>query len=53
MVQGNFHKRHANITTKSRHQWSAQEKLMVITYYENSHSKRSITDKYNIEPKQL
>ena len=26
---------------------------MVITYYEKGHSKRSIADKFNIQPKQL
>ena len=53
MVRGNFHKRRANVTTKRRRQWSAREKLMVITYYEQGHSKRSTADKFNIEPKQL
>src|SRR5205823_183294 len=53
MVRGNFQVRRARITTKTRRQWSAREKLMVITYYEQGHSKRSIADKFNIEPKQL
>ncbi|EXX62284.1 hypothetical protein RirG_163200 [Rhizophagus irregularis DAOM 197198w] len=53
MVRGNFHKLRANVTTKRRRQWSAREKLMVITYYERGHSKRSTADKFNIEPKQL
>ena len=53
MVRGNFHKRRANITTKKRRQWSAREKLMVITYYEQGHSQRSTANKFSIEPKQL
>ena len=39
MVRGNFHKRRANVTTKRRRQWSAREKLMVVTYHEQGHSK--------------
>jgi len=53
MVRGNFHKRHANVTTKRCRQWSAREKLMVVTYHEQGHSKRSTANKFNIEPKQL
>src|ERR1044072_4736572 len=53
MVRGNFKARHANISRKKKRQWSAREKLMVIAYHEQGHSKRSTADKFEIEPKQL
>ena len=53
MVCGNFKTRRANITKKMKSQWSAREKLMVITYHEKGHSKRSTAEKFNIQPKQL
>jgi hypothetical protein len=53
MVCGNFKARRANITGKKNRHWLAREKLMIIMYHENSHSKRSTADKYGIEPKQL
>jgi transposase-like protein len=53
MVRGNFKARRANITGKKNRHWSAREKLMIIMYHENGHSKRSTADKYGIEPKQL
>jgi transposase-like protein len=53
MVRGNFRARHVNITQKKKRQWSAREKLMVIAYYEQGHSKRSTANKFEIEPKQL
>ena len=50
MVHENFKTRHARarVTRKIKHQWSAQEKLMVITYYKKGHSKCSTADKFNI-----
>ena len=51
MVRKNFKTRHAYITGRKNRHWSARKKLIIIMYYENGHSKRSIADKYNIEPK--
>ncbi len=53
MVCENLQVCHAKITMKQRKQWTAREKLIIITYYENSHSKRSTADKFEIKPKQL
>ena len=53
MMHGNFKARHARITRKLKRQWSAREKLMIITYHEKGHSKRSTADKFRIESKQL
>lgn len=53
MVRGNFKANRARVTQKMKRQWSAREKLMIITYYEKGHSKRSTADKFRIEPKQL
>jgi transposase-like protein len=53
MVRGNFKARRARITGRKNRHWSAREKLMIIMYHENGHSKRSTADKYGIEPKQL
>jgi len=53
MVRGNFKVRRARVTAKKNRQWSAREKLMIITYYEKGHSKRSTADKFGIQPKQL
>src|ERR1044072_5666670 len=43
----------ARVIRKIKRQWSAQEKLMVITYYEKDYSKRSTANKFNIQLKQL
>jgi len=53
MVRGNFKVRHARVTAKKNRQWSARKKLMIITYYEKGHSKRSTADKFGIQLKQL
>jgi transposase-like protein len=53
MVRGNFKVCRARVSQKKKRQWSTREKLMVIAYYEQGHSKRSIADKFEIEPKQL
>ncbi|RGB34380.1 hypothetical protein C1646_701953, partial [Rhizophagus diaphanus] len=53
MVRGNFQVYRTRISQKKKRQWSAKEKLMVIAYYEQGHSKRSIANKYEIELKQL
>ena len=53
MLRGNFKARRAIVTGKLKRQWSAREKLMIITYHEKGHSKRSTADKFGIEPKQL
>jgi hypothetical protein len=53
MVRGNFKVCRARVSQKKKRQWSAREKLMVIGYYEQGHSKRSTADKFEIEPKQL
>jgi len=38
---------------KKKRQWTAREKLMIIAYYEQGHSKRETANKFEIEPKQL
>lgn len=53
MVRGNFKVCRARITGRKNRHWSAREKLMVIMYHENGHSKRSTANKYGIQPKQL
>ena len=53
MVRENFKVRRARVTAKKNRQWSAKEKLMIITYYEKGHSKRSTADKFGIQLKQL
>ena len=55
MVRKNIraHRARARISQKKRHQWTAREKLMIITYYEQSHSKRETANKFEIESKQL
>ena len=53
MVRGNIRTRRSKITQKKKRQWSAREKLMIIAYYEQGHSKRSTANKFEIEPKQL
>ena len=53
MVRGNFGARRVRVSYKKKRQWSAREKLMIISYYEQGHSKRSTADKFEIEPKQL
>ena len=41
MVRGNIRARHARarISQKKKRQWTAKEKLMIIAYYEQGHSK--------------
>ena len=41
------------ILYKKRYHWLAREKLMVIAYHEQGHSKRAIANKFEIEPKQV
>ncbi|RGB30947.1 hypothetical protein C1646_710189, partial [Rhizophagus diaphanus] len=53
MVRGNFQVRCAKVSQKKKRQWSTREKLMIIAYYEQGHSKRSTVNKFEIEPKQL
>src|SRR5215475_441160 len=55
MVRGNIQVRRARarISQKKKRQWSAREKLMIISYYEQGHSKRATANKFEIEPKQL
>jgi len=53
MVRGNFKTRRARVTEKKKRQWSAREKLMIITYFEKGHSKRSTANKFGITLKQL
>ena len=53
MVRENFKTRRARVTEKKKRQWSAREKLMIITYFEKGHSKRSTANKFGITPKQL
>ena len=53
MVRGNFKAKRARVTGKLKRQWSAREKLMIITYHEKGHSKRSTVNKFEIESKQL
>ena len=53
MVHGNFKAKHARVTGKLKRQWSAKEKLIIITYHKKDYSKRSTADKFEIESKQL
>ena len=55
MVRGNIRARRARarISQKKKHQWTAREKLMIIAYHEQGHSKRETANKFEIEPKQL
>ncbi|RGB43706.1 hypothetical protein C1646_749501 [Rhizophagus diaphanus] len=53
LVHGNFQVCHARVSQKKKRQWSAREKLMIIAYYEQGHSKQSTADKFEIEPIQL
>ena len=53
MVCENFKARHARLTEKKKKQWSAREKLMIITYFEKGHNKHSTANKFGIIPKQL
>ena len=55
MVCGNVRARRARarISQKKKRQWIAKEKLMIIAYYEQGHSKRETANKFEIEPKQL
>ena len=55
MVRGNIRARRARarISQKKKCQWTAREKLMIIAYYEQGHSKREMANKFEIEPKQL
>ena len=53
MVRGNIRARRARarISQKKRHQWTVREKLMIIAYYEQDHSKREMANKFKIKPK--
>ena len=55
MVRENIRARRARIriSQKKKCQWTAREKLMIIAYYEQGHSKRETANKFEIEPKQL
>ena len=53
MVRGNFSARRVRESYKKKRQWSAREKLMIVSYYKQGHSKRLTADKFKIEPKQL
>ena len=50
MVRENICVRHARtrILQKKRYQWTAKEKLMIIAYYEQGHSKREMANKFEI-----
>ena len=50
MVRGNIRARRARtrISQKKKRQWTAREKLMIIAYYEQGHSKRQTADKFEI-----
>ena len=55
MVRGNIRARRARarISQKKKRQWTPKEKLMIIAYHEQGHSKREMANKFKIEPKQL
>src|SRR5262245_33912478 len=55
MVRGNIQACRARnrISQKKKRQWTAREKLMIIAYYKQGHSKRAMANKFEIEPKQL
>lgn len=40
-------------TEKKRRQWNAREKIAIITYHENGHSKNKTAARFNIQTKQL
>ena len=43
----------ARISQKKKRQWTAREKLMIIAYHKQDHSKRETANKFEIESKQL
>lgn len=43
----------STITEKKRRQWNAREKIAIIMYHENGHSKKKTASKFNIQTKQL
>jgi transposase-like protein len=43
----------AIITEKKRRHWNAREKIAIIMYHENGHSKNKTAAKFNIQTKQL
>src|ERR1041385_4780615 len=55
MIRENIRARHARarISQKKKRQWTVREKLMIIAYYEQGHSKRETANKFEIELKQL
>src|SRR6266498_448866 len=43
----------STITEKKRRHWNAREKIAIVMYHENGHSKTKTADKFNIQTKQL
>ena len=43
----------STVTEKIRRQWNAREKIAILMYHENGHSKNKTALKYNIQTKQL
>lgn len=43
----------STVTEKKRRQWNAREKIAILMYHENGHSKNKTALKYNIQTKQL
>src|ERR1051325_6756916 len=43
----------STMSEKKRRQWNAREKIAIIMYYENGHSKNKTAAKFNIQTKQL
>ena len=43
----------STLTEKKRRQWNACEKIAIVMYHENGHSKNKTAAKFNIQTKQL
>ena len=41
----------STVTEKKRRQWNAREKIAILMYHENGHSKNKTALKYNIQTK--
>ncbi|CAG8694064.1 15185_t:CDS:2, partial [Racocetra fulgida] len=53
VLRANKRTNRATFTNKTHRQWNAREKIAIILYYKNSHSKSQTASKFNIETKQL
>ncbi|GET01739.1 hypothetical protein RCL_jg7594.t1 [Rhizophagus clarus] len=51
--QANKRSNRSTITEKKKRHWNAREKIAIIMYHENGHSKNKIAAKFNIQINQL